>query len=271
LIEVHESFLAGKHGDPGRCEDAIVRTPGYVAVIDGATTEAGPGIGGVTPGRFAADVLARGIEQLDPDADAGGAIGELSRALARALTAEGAGPGALASACVLIASARRREVWRFGNSTFVVAGRTYPQPWPLAEVPARLRAYYLRALLRLGATTPEEAARRDPGQELIAPMLRVEHVFRNAPDAGELAFAAIDGRDVPEALIERVPIPPGSEVVFASDGYPLAAPTLAEAEDYLRSSIAEDPLRIDRHPEVRGVAEGQISYDDRAYVRFSVT
>ena len=47
-------------------------------------------------------------------------------------------------------------------------------------------------------------------------------------------------------------------------------PTLAETEDYLKRSLAEDPLRIGRHPEVRGVGEGWESYDDRAYLRFSL-
>ena len=138
------------------------------------------------------------------------------------------------------------------------------------DVPARMRATYLKALLREGSTSVEEAGRDDPARELIAPLLRVEHVFRNAVDAGELAYAAIDGADVPDRLIECVPIPAGVEVIFASDGYPLIKPTLAETEDYLKRSLAEDPLRIGRHPEVRGVGEGWESYDDRAYLRFSL-
>jgi hypothetical protein len=237
-------------------------------VIDGATTEPGQEIEGKAPGRFAMETLAAAIRGLTPDGECVAAIGELSRALADALRAHGAEPGSLASATVLIASAERREIWRVGNSVFAVAGTVHPQPWALAEIPARMRAAYLRALLRAGLLTPEQIASEDPGQELIAPLLRLEHVFRNAPDAGELAYAAIDGREIPEELIEREALPGGSDVVFASDGYPLAAPTLAEAEEYLRASLAEDPLRIHRHPEVRGVRDGWISYDDRAYVRF---
>jgi hypothetical protein len=171
---------------------------------------------------------------------------------------------------VLIASAALREIWRVGNSTFTVAGEWFPQPWVLSEVPARMRATYLKALLREGSTSVEHVRREDPGSALIAPLLRVEHVFRNAVDVGDLAYAAIDGREVPRELIERVAIPAGAEVVFASDGYPRIKPTLAETEAYLKQSLAEDPLRIGRHPEVRGVAAGRESYDDRAYLRFSL-
>jgi hypothetical protein len=270
LFEVVESFVVGKQGIDAKCEDAVVLTPEHAAVIDGATTERGHEIAGRSAGRFAMETVATAIRELHPDAAAEQVIDELSRALAKALAEHGVKPGMLASACVLIASARRREVWRVGNSTFAIDGNAYPQPWSLVEIPARMRSAYLKALLRAGEATPEEIARRDPGADLIAPLLRMEHVFRNAPDAGELAYTAIDGRVVPAELIEQVPIPAGAEVVFASDGYPITAPTLADAEAYLERSLAEDPLRIGEHAEVRGVREGYLSYDDRAYVRFRI-
>ena len=270
MLDVVESFVAGKHGDERTCEDAVVCTAHHAAVIDGATTEAGHEIEGRAPGRFAMEIVAAAIRALPADVDAPSAIRDLSAALARALGARGARLGELASATVLIASAERREVWRVGNSTFAIDGTAHPQQWELATVPARMRSAYLRALLRADRTTPEEVMRDDPGQELIAPLLRIERVFRNAVDAGDLAYAAIDGSAVPAELIEQAPVPPGAEVVFASDGYPLAAATLADAEAYLQRSLAEDPLRIHAHPEVRGLRSGLVSYDDRAYLRFVV-
>jgi hypothetical protein len=270
LLEVVESFVLGKQGVEARCEDAVVETPTHVAVIDGATTELGHEIDGRSAGRFAMETVAAAIRELDPGVAAEPAIGELSAALAKGLAERNLEPRMLASACVLIASEQRREIWRVGNSTFAVDGKAYPQPWTLVEIPARMRSAYLKALLRAGEATIEEIAQSDPGEALIAPLLRLEHVFRNAPDAGELAYAAIDGLEVPDSLIEKVSIPAGSEVVFASDGYPLTAQTLAEAEDYLERSLTDDPLRIEQHAEVRGVREGHLSYDDRAYIRFRV-
>jgi glycerophosphoryl diester phosphodiesterase len=271
LLEIRETLVVGKRADDALCEDGLVSTAQHVAVIDGATTEQGHEIAGRSPGRFAMEAVAEAIRGLAPDVDAVSAIGELSQALADALAREGVQPGELASACVVIASAQRREVWRVGNSTFAIDGTVHPQQWNLVDIPARMRSAYLKALLRAGAATAETLAEKDPGAELIAPLLRTERVFRNAPDAGDLAYSAIDGCDVPDVFIEQVALPTGAEVVFASDGYPFAAPTLAEAEAYLEASLAEDPLRIHEHPEVRGVSKGNVSYDDRAYVRFRVT
>jgi hypothetical protein len=268
LLEILETFVMGKEGVEERCEDGLVCTTDHVALLDGATTEPGHEIGGRSPGRFAMEALSAAIRALDPDADAASATAQLSRELGEALDEEGVERGVFASACVLIASARRREIWRVGNSTFMIDGRAYVQRWPLAEIPALMRSAYLRALLRAGATTVEEARASDPAYELVAPLLRVERVFRNAPDAGELTYAALDGLEMPPSLIEQMQIPSGATVVFASDGYPLVAPTLAETESYLQQSLAEDPLRIHVHPEVRGVTEGRVSYDDRSYVRF---
>jgi hypothetical protein len=268
MIDVLETFVLGKYGDPARCEDAVVTTAHHVAVLDGATTAAGLQIDGRAPGRLAMEVLREAITRLDPDIDATDAVAELTGSLARVLTDNGVAPGQWASACVLIASARRREIWRVGNSTFVVGTSVHPQHWRLAELPAGMRAAYLRALLRGGLTTVSELRSSDPSLELIAPLLRAEHVFRNDPDAGDLAYTAIDGLPIPPVFIERVSMPADVDIVFCSDGYPVASGTLAAAEDYLHASLAEDPLRIHRHPEVRGVTEGMESYDDRAYLRF---
>lgn len=270
MLEVLETFVMGKEGAEERCEDAIVCTKEHVALLDGATTEPGHEIAGRSPGRFAMEILSAAIRDLDPDADAASAIAHLSHELGNALDEQGVERGLFASACVLIASARRREVWRVGNSTFVIDGEEYVQHWAIAEIPALMRCAYLRALLRAGVTTVEDAQVSDPAYDVVAPLLRVERVFRNATDAGELTYAALDGLEMPRSLIEQVQVPNGATVVFASDGYPLAAPTLAETESYLQESLAEDPLRIQRHPEVRGVTQRRVSYDDRSYVRFRV-
>ena len=270
MLEVVESFVCGKRGEEETCEDAaLVTTPHHVAVIDGATTEPGHEIEGRAPGRFAMETLAAAIRALAPDAERVAAIGGLSRALAGALRAHGAEPGSLASATVLIASAERREIWRVGNSVFAVAGTRAPAAVGARRDPGAHAGGVCAGRGRARARRrPSRSPARTPGRSSSRRCCASSTSSATRADAGELAYAAIDGREVPEALIEREPLPGGSDVVFASDGYPFAAPTLAEAEEYLRASLAEDPLRIHRHPEVRGVRDGWVSYDDRAYVRF---
>jgi hypothetical protein len=49
-VHIIEQFLTSKHGDPGRCEDVIVATDDFAAVVDGATDITGALYEGVTGG-----------------------------------------------------------------------------------------------------------------------------------------------------------------------------------------------------------------------------
>jgi hypothetical protein len=57
------------------------------------------------------------------------------------------------------------------------------------------------------------------------------------------------------------------DLVLASDGYPEILPTLAETEARLAELLAEDPSCVGVLRGTKGVMAGQISFDDRAYLR----
>ena len=59
-----------------------------------------------------------------------------------------------------------------------------------------------------------------------------------------------------------------SEIVLASDGYPLLEPTLAASEAALAEQIANDPQNIHSFIATKGIVEGNKSFDDRTYIRF---
>ena len=61
-----------------------------------------------------------------------------------------------------------------------------------------------------------------------------------------------------------------SEIVLASDGYPFLEPTLAASEVALAEQIANDPQNIHSFIATKGIVEGNKSFDDRTYIRFSV-
>ena len=103
---------------------------------------------------------------------------------------------------------------------------------------------------------------------MILPLLETQHVFRNTLDDPTLAMPAVDGTPVPQELIEILTVERGAEIVFASDGYPKLFATLSDSEAYLADSILGDPLRIWSHPSTKGMRPGQLSFDDRAYIRF---
>jgi glycerophosphoryl diester phosphodiesterase len=69
-------------------------------------------------------------------------------------------------------------------------------------------------------------------------------------------------------FLKIIQVDPGQDVVLASDGYPVLGDDLAATEKILNDCLMADPLMIDRYPQIKGLMKGQVSFDDRAYVRF---
>lgn len=61
----------------------------------------------------------------------------------------------------------------------------------------------------------------------------------------------------------------GHEIILASDGYPFLKPTLAESEAALMEQLTNDPQNIKTFIATKGLVDGNKSFDDRVYVRFS--
>ena len=71
-------------------------------------------------------------------------------------------------------------------------------------------------------------------------------------------------------MVEIFHVDESSEVVLASDGYPLLKKTLNESEEMLADILKQDPLCCKIYPSTKGLTPNSRSYDDRVYVRFSV-
>ena len=71
-------------------------------------------------------------------------------------------------------------------------------------------------------------------------------------------------------LVRVYPVCPGEEVVLASDGYPCVLPSLRASEEYLYAILASDPLCLSQFKSTKGRQAELRSFDDRAYVRFTV-
>ncbi len=106
----------------------------------------------------------------------------------------------------------------------------------------------------------------DPGRLAARALISRQGALRNT--VGPYGFAAIDGRPVPAALVVVHDVPGGvEELVLASDGYPEIRPTLAETEARLAELLAEDPHCMGALRGTKGVMAGQLSFDDRSYLR----
>jgi len=267
-----ERIVVGKWGDPARCEDGIVLTPHFAAVIDGATDVTGSVHDGMTAGRFAMLAVANAIEDLAPHTDALAAIDALSRALAAHLS-DDMDPGSRPTASATIYSRARRELWQVGDVGFWYAG--------LSQVPARKLVDVINMQMRLamvtaallGGASPLEIMREDPGRRVCDPLVRAQGLLANTEDArvGDLAFGALNGTPVPAALVHSVIVPRDvAEVVIASDGYPALLPSLEQAEAHLARLLSLDPLCIHELAGTKALAANAVSFDDRAYLRLAV-
>jgi glycerophosphoryl diester phosphodiesterase len=274
-MEVLEQFVEAKSGRPAKCEDFVVVGDHFLAVIDGATDKTGAKFRGVSGGRFAAEVIGAAIPNLEPAITGRDAITEISRALDVALQDAGAPvPDDRPSAVCAIYSREQRQIWRVGDVTIRLNGRSRYGTKRIDRVTAGTRSAFLQSLHLYAQHTPAEQGPEDApdiGRDLILPLLRNQHLFRNARRSqSRFAHGAIDGQLVPREFIEITPVDFGTEVMLASDGYPRVLDTLEKSETYLHKDLARDPLRIWRHPSTKGVRQGDLSYDDRAWLRFSI-
>ena len=110
---------------------------------------------------------------------------------------------------------------------------------------------------------------RDPhdyGRTRILPLLEEQAKLANSSEP--FGFDVLDGGSAHPDHVKVFPVQPGSRVVLASDGYPMLFDTLAESEAYLQQALAEDPACIGTLRGTKGVAPGNVSFDDRSYLGF---
>ena len=264
-FEVAERRLEGKSGDPDACEDVIVVTDHFAAVIDGETDKTGLRFGGRTGGRAAAELMAQVIEELDADADLDVCLARMTERL-HSLVPDDAPAGRLPppSAVFALYSATRREVWRVGDVAVIVDGVAHEVDKPLDAIVGAGRAALLSALLAAGARQDDLRA-DDAGRKMMLPLLEHQHLFRNHPTS-PYGFGAVDGREVPGRFRECFSVAGAEWVALASDGYPEPRPTLEESEEALARAL-RDPLRLHPSPATKAVLPGAVSYDDRAFLR----
>jgi hypothetical protein len=271
-VRVIEEFVEGKAGSDDLCEDLVVVTGSFAAVIDGATSKTAREFDGLSGGRFAAQCLGEAFTEADPGTDLAAYTTWAGDLLAERISSTGVeldldvedGP----SASLVAYSANRKEIWRVGDCSWMSPEGEFPGGKEVDEIAARARAALLHSLLAEGISQAE-LLESDPGREMIMPLLRAQHVFRNDPDpTAVLGYGAVDGRLIPGRFQEVWSVSPGTEIVLQSDGYPELAGSLADAERLLEAELTSDPLRIGRYPSTKGVKPGARSFDDRAYLRF---
>lgn len=269
-MKIIESFVLGKQGRADRCEDGWVVTDAYAAVVDGSTSKLPPAEAAQRPksgGRQAMEITLEAIRRLPPQATKDEALSLLTAALRREMP-----PGALERAerrltcSAVVYSAARREVWMVGDCQCRFGGRTYTHTKAVDAVLTRIRCDVIAYLLAHGHTE-DELRRRDLGRAAILDALREQTNFQNDTNAfNPYRYPVLDGTPVDPAAVPVLPLGAARRLVLASDGYPDLLDTLAATEDRLAALLRDDPLCYRLNPATKGLAEGNLSFDDRTYL-----
>ena len=267
IMKIIESSIIGKK-NPEACEDGMVVTDDFIAVIDGSTSKTPKHLNpDMKNGRYAMMLISEYIrEELKTDASVDefcqGVTAYIYNKVYEKLGVEERlkeHPEERLTASAILYSRTRNEVWMVGDCQAIIDGKLYENGKPYEQEIARKRV----ELIEQGLSPAE--ARKQIEPLLIEAMLSGQNQ----------TYTVIDGfpiyrEGVKVVALKTEPVSSPNEVVLASDGYPFLKPTLAASEAALAEQIANDPQNIHSFIATKGIVEGNKSFDDRTYIRFSV-
>ena len=267
IMKIIESSIIGKK-NPEACEDGMVVTDDFIAVIDGSTSKTPKHLNpDMKNGRYAMMLISEYIrEELKADASVDdfcqGVTAYIYNKVYEKLGMEERlkeHPEERLTASAILYSRTRNEVWMVGDCQAIIDGKLYENGKPYEQEIARKRV----ELIEQGLSPAE--ARKQIEPLLIEAMLSGQNQ----------TYTVIDGfpiyrEGVKVVALKTEPVSSPNEVVLASDGYPFLKPTLAASEAALAEQIANDPQNIHSFIATKGIVEGNKSFDDRTYIRFSV-
>ena len=290
-MKIIESSIIGKKSQEA-CEDGMVVTDDFIAVIDGSTSKTPKHLNpDMKNGRYAMMLISEYIrEELKADASVDefcqGVTAYIYNKVYEKLGVEERlkeHPEERLTASAILYSRTRNEVWMVGDCQAIIAGKLYENGKPYEEKIARKRV----ELIEQGLSSAE--ARKQIEPLLIKAMLSGQNQTYTVIDGFPIYREGVKVVSVSDSCSVQDPVPASdsvpcsgsvsasgtisvssSEIVLASDGYPFLEPTLAASEAALAEQIANDPQNIHSFIATKGIVEGNKSFDDRTYIRFSV-
>ena len=164
----------------------------------------------------------------------------------------------------VIYSVKKKEIWMVGDCQCLTDGRYFDNPKPMEAGIAAERSVILHKMLSDGKYTIQQLIAHDYGRDLIVWKIVESCKYQN------ILFSVIDGFDIPIEKTKCIDASQCKEIILASDGYPFLYPTLEESEAALSRLLHDDPLCIDLYKATKGLLKGNLSFDDRAYIRFEI-
>ena len=306
-MKIIESSIIGKKS-PEACEDGMVVTDDFIAVIDGSTSKTPKHLNpDMKNGRYAMMLISEYIrEELKADASVDdfcqGVTAYIYNKVYEKLGVEERlkeHPEERLTASAILYSRTRNEVWMVGDCQAIIDGKLYENGKPYEQEIARKRV----ELIEQGLSPAEARKQIEPllikamlsGQNQTYTVIDGFPIYRegvkvvSVSDSSSVqgSVSSSDSSSVQDSVSSsdscsvQDPVScsgsasasdtipsSSSEIVLASDGYPFLKPTLAASEAALAEQIANDPQNIHSFIATKGIVEGNKSFDDRTYIRF---
>ena len=295
IMKIIESSIIGKKS-PEACEDGMVVTDDFIAVIDGSTSKTPKHLNpDMKNGRYAMMLISEYIrEELKSEASVDdfcqGVTAYIYNKVYEKLGVEERlkeHPEERLTASAILYSRTRNEVWMVGDCQAIIDGKLYENGKPYEQEIARKRV----ELIEQGLSPAEARKQIEPllieamlsGQNQTYTVIDGFPIYREGVKVVSLSDSSSvqdsvsssdscsvqDPVSCPGSASASDTIPSSSsEIVLASDGYPFLKPTLAASETALAEQIANDPQNIHSFIATKGIVEGNKSFDDRTYIRF---
>lgn len=307
FMKIIESSIIGKKSSEA-CEDGMVVTDDFIAVIDGSTSKTPKHLNpDMKNGRYAMMLISEYIrEELKADASVDdfcqGVTAYIYNKVYEKLGVEERlkeRPEERLTASAILYSRTRNEVWMVGDCQAIIDGKLYENGKPYEEKIARKRV----ELIEQGLSPAEARKQIEPllikamlsGQNQTYTVIDGFPIYRegvkvvSVSDSSSVqgSVSSSDSSSVQDSVSSsdscsvQDPVScsgsasasdtipsSSSEIVLASDGYPFLKPTLAASEAALAEQIANDPQNIRSFIATKGIVEGNKSFDDRTYIRF---
>ena len=267
-MTIIEQSIIGKQGAE-HCEDGLVVNDAFVAVVDGSTSKSRQQYcAEMSNGQYCMSKVVEYILSMATDSSCQEFCQGITSFI-RSFYGESEAdmeqlrrhPTERMAASAAVYSIKRQEIWLVGDCQCMVDGRLYDNPKPYEELIAEMRGAYIRQQLRKGRPLSSFQV-HDDGREYILPVLTTSCRYQN------VTYPVIDGFPIPFEKVRVTDVSGATEIVLASDGYPVLYPTLSESEQALARQLSEDPLCICRFKATKGLMRGNLSFDDRTYIRF---
>ena len=279
-MDIIESSIIGKKSQEA-CEDGMVITDDFIAVIDGSTSKTPKHLNpDMKNGKYAMMLISEYIrEELKADASVDdfcqGVTAYIYNKVYEKLGVEERlkeHPEERLTASAILYSRTRNEVWMVGDCQAIIDGKLYENGKPYEQEIARKRV----ELIEQGLSPAEARKQIEPllieamlsGQNQTYTVIDGFPIYREGVKVVALIMKPVSSSIETYFQEQTKPVSSPNEVVLASDGYPFLKPTLLASEAALAEQIANDPQNIHSFIATKGIVEGNKSFDDRTYIRF---